>query len=83
MSQEKKPPPCKTCPWRKDSGVVYDEDGLEAYLEGYEPSCHCLVGLQSVFHNQPPLPGQECRGPDFYESGDPAYHNPIEEGSTP
>lgn len=49
-------PACKTCPWR-DGGYVYDDDGREAVLEGYEASCHCIVGTQAVFHHQPARPG--------------------------
>jgi len=67
-------PACKDCPWR-EGGVAYDEDGLEAILEGYEPSCHKLVGRQGVFHNQPAVPGQECRGPDLFDMGVPGYRD--------
>lgn len=68
-------PACKTCPWREDSVYVYDEDGREACLEGYEASCHCIVGLQAVFHHQPARPGEACRGPDHFEAGTPGYRD--------
>ena len=71
-------PACKACPWREDSGVAYDEDGLAAYLAGYDASCHSIVGLQAVFHNQPAKPGQECRGPDNFHAGVPGYRDATE-----
>lgn len=69
-------PACKTCPWRID-GFDYDEDGREAFIEGYEPSCHLLVGLQSVFHHQPARQGEACRGPDHFYAGEPGHRDPI------
>lgn len=67
-------PACKTCPWR-DGGYVYDDDGREAFLEGYDASCHCIVGLQAVFHHQPARPGEACRGPEHFEAGTPGYRD--------
>ena len=67
-------PACKNCPWRI-GGLQYDADGLEAFIDGYDASCHEIVGKQRVFADQPAKNGNECRGPFHVDAGTDGYRD--------
>lgn len=69
--------PCKNCPFRAGSSLGYDADALEALDEGLEPSCHSMVGLDSIFAKADPG-ANRCHGHDQWRSGADGFRIPVE-----
>lgn len=60
---------CKDCPFRDGSPVCYDADALEALNDGMTPSCHVVVGDDSIFRFDFPTDQQRCAGHDLWVEG--------------
>ena len=71
---------CAQCPFRVGSGVCYDADALEALADGAEPSCHMVVGMNSIFHAEPPTDKQRCTGHDLWIDGAAGFREPSGAG---
>lgn len=67
--------PCRHCPFRADSPLGYDADALEALKTGQEPSCHVVVGMESIF-NRVPDQITRCVGHDAWAAGVPGFVEP-------
>lgn len=66
---------CSTCPFRLGAALGYDDDALEALADGWEPSCHQIVGMQAIFHEPFPT-SSRCRGHDAWARGDAGFAAP-------
>jgi len=69
---------CKSCPFRTGSPLVYDADASEALADGCEPSCHARVGLDAIFHFEPPV--HRCHGYDAWINGAAGFSEPANVG---
>ena len=72
MSKSK---PCSKCPFRIGSSIGYDLDAMEALEDGWEPSCHKLVGKNSIFKERSPV-ANRCRGYDAMQQGEKGFGPP-------
>ncbi len=71
---------CAECPFRVGSQVCYDADALEALEDGAEPSCHMVVGMDSIFFAEPPTDKQRCTGHDRWIDGAEGFREPSGAG---
>jgi hypothetical protein len=69
--------PCAQCPFRADSPLSYDADAIAALDDGYEPSCHSVVGLGVVFEDWNPDDAKRCVGYEHWANGDDGFMKPI------
>lgn len=67
---------CKNCPFRSGSPMGYDGDAMEALEEGYEPSCHGVVGADSIFALDWPIESL-CAGFKAWENDEPGFCKPA------
>ena len=66
---------CDQCPFRVSANFVYDRDAMESLDDGWEPSCHKLVGVDAIFHE--PFPqATRCRGHDAWIAGEHGFLTP-------
>lgn len=64
---------CKDCPFRPDSRFAYDSDAMEALNDGMAPSCHMVVGLDSIFGGG----AAPCAGFEAWERDRPGFVLPA------
>lgn len=69
--------PCIECPFKAVSPIVYDSDALEALDEGYEPSCHAVVGFGAIFEDSCPDGSKACVGHALWLAGAFGYTHPA------
>lgn len=69
--------PCRDCPFRANSPLAYDWDASLALSDGYEPSCHSVVGLGTIFENPHPDDSVRCIGYDQWNSGTSGFRTPT------
>lgn len=67
---------CKECPFRAGSAVCYDSDSMDALDDGNEPSCHMVVGVDSIFFSEPLTDKQRCHGHALWLDGIAGYQEP-------
>jgi len=66
---------CPSCPFRVGSNIVYDADAMEALNNGFIPSCHQIVGTETIFDNL--IPGDAiCNGYIAWNCGDVNFSAP-------
>ena len=70
--------PCAQCPFVVGSQMAYDVDAAEALDLGCIPSCHMVVGSDSVFAHSTPTEKQRCAGHDRWIAGDRGFRRPHE-----
>ena len=68
---------CPNCPFRASSAFGYDPDADEALSNDMVPSCHALVGRDSIFHDEAPSPATICVGHERWIEGAPGYRRPV------
>ena len=69
-------PACDACPFRASIQMVYDEDAMNALNDGWEPSCHKLVGMSAIFND--PFPTfARCRGYDSWLADECGFVTPT------
>jgi hypothetical protein len=66
---------CSACPFMAKSCMVYDADAMEALNNGCIPSCHQIVGTETIFDNL--IPGHAiCNGYTAWNCGDVNFSAP-------
>ena len=70
---------CAQCPFREDSQFAYDSDAHEVLSEGNAPSCHVVVGFDSIFAHAPldPPNSEACKGYRAWMAGAPGFREPA------
>lgn len=67
--------PCDECPFRASVRMAYDADAMEALDEGFEPSCHKIVGPDNIFTIDYPTTTR-CAGHDAWVDGVEGFAKP-------
>ena len=67
--------PCPECPFRVNSPLGYDDDAISALDDDNIPSCHVLVGMDSIFHENLPDKNR-CQGYELWMNGESGYAQP-------
>lgn len=61
--------PCSMCPFRDQGGLPFCDEGHRMLNEGYEPSCHEIVGPARQFDDPSPSEAVVCKGFGRWKEG--------------
>lgn len=68
--------PCDECPFKYNSPLQYDDDAREVLeQDGLSPSCHKIVGMDSIFADLATR-DTECIGYLKFKNGDEGFRSP-------